>query len=150
MQDGEETTCARRKIERYNLNQEEHPYSLPREERLRGRNAVSQLFAGGHSGFVFPIRYVWCEGKENEVSSVLFTVPKKFHKRANKRNLLRRRVKEGYRLQKSLLKESSNGVHIALIYSTKEELEYRRIAKSIAKILMFIESERNPKEEVSQ
>lgn len=126
------------------MSNEDHPYSLPREERLRGRTAVSNLFATGESGFVFPIRYVWCDGRDSAAeSSVLFTVPKKFHKRANKRNLLRRRVKEGYRLQKSLLGESSQGLNIALIYSTKEILEYSRIAKAVAKVLTTIENERN-------
>ncbi|MFI3288899.1 MAG: ribonuclease P protein component [Rikenellaceae bacterium] len=129
------------------MSNEEHPYSLPREERLRGRSAVSKLFTKGHSGFVFPIRYVWCEGDPQSVSSVLFTVPKKFHKRANRRNTLRRRVKEGYRLQKSLLGESQMGVNIALIYSTKEDLEYSRVAKSISKILTLIESERTSQRE---
>lgn len=126
----------------------DHPYNLPREERLRGRSAVSELFTKGCSGFVFPIRYVWVEGDADEVTSVLFTVPKKFHKRANKRNLLRRRVKEAYRLQKELLGESGRGVHLALIYSTKENLEYARIAKSVAKILTLIDNERNPKSDV--
>lgn len=121
---------------------EEHPYSLPREERLRGRTAVSNLFAGGASGFVFPIRYVWCETNREAVNSVLFTVPKKFHKRANKRNLLRRRVKEAYRLQKSMLGEGESGLNIALIYSTKENLEYSRIAKAVAKVLTIVASER--------
>ncbi|MFI3248154.1 MAG: ribonuclease P protein component [Rikenellaceae bacterium] len=125
------------------MSNEEHPYSLPREERLRGRTAVSRLFTKGQSGFVFPIRYVWCESESEGASSVLCTVPKKFHKRANKRNLLRRRVKEGYRVQKSLLGESGSGVNLALIYSTKENLEYSRIAKSVAKILTLIESERS-------
>lgn len=75
------------------------------------------------------------------VSSVLFSVPKRFHKRANKRNLLRRRVKEAYRLQKSLLGEShSRGYHIALIYTTKENLEYEKIRKSVEKILTQITS----------
>lgn len=126
--------------------EQEHPYSLPREERLRGRSAVSALFANGSSGFVFPIRYVWSEAANSQqVSSALFTVPKKFHKRANKRNLLRRRLKEGYRLQKSLLAESSSGLNIALIYSTKDSLEYERIAKAVAKILVTINEERGSK-----
>ncbi len=126
-----------------------NPHTLPREERLRGRSAVSNLFTKGSSGFVFPIRYVWTEGATpDEKTSVLFTTPKKFHKRANKRNLLRRRVKEAYRLQKELLGESLNGVNIALVYSTKENLEYSKIAKSVAKILTIIDNERNPKSDV--
>ncbi|MFI3304523.1 MAG: ribonuclease P protein component [Rikenellaceae bacterium] len=111
--------------------------SLPREERLRGRGAVSTLFAEGTSGFSFPIRYVWREGS-GDVDSVLFTVPKRFHKRANRRNLLRRRVKEAYRLQKSLLPKGDRGLDIALIYSSKEQFDYDKISKSVARILTLI------------
>ena len=87
--------------------------SLPRSERLRSLGALRRLFEEGESGFVFPFRYVWLTeqpggGREEQDTEsaagssveVLFSVPKKFHKRANKRNLLRRRTKEAYRLQK--------------------------------------------------
>lgn len=61
--------------------------SLPRTERLRSLGAVRRLFASGESGFVFPFRYVWYAEPDTERSvEVLFSVPKKFHKRANKRN----------------------------------------------------------------
>ncbi len=77
--------------------------SLPRTERLRSLGAVRRMFESGESGFIFPFRYVWfAEADEIPSAEVLFSVPKKFHKRANKRNLLRRRTKEAYRLQKLL------------------------------------------------
>ncbi len=76
--------------------------SLPRTERLRSLGAVRRMFESGESGFIFPFRYVWFAEPDTEQSvEVLFSVPKKFHKRANKRNLLRRRTKEAYRLQKA-------------------------------------------------
>ena len=69
--------------------------SLPRTERLRSLGAVRRMFESGESGFIFPFRYVWfAEADEIPSAEVLFSVPKKFHKRANKRNLLRRRTKE--------------------------------------------------------
>ena len=65
-------------------------HSLPRTERLRSLGAVRRLFESGESGFIFPFRYVWFAEPDTEQSvEVLFSVPKKFHKRANKRNLLR-------------------------------------------------------------
>ena len=82
--------------------------SLPRTERLRSLGAVRRMFESGESGFIFPFRYVWfAEADEIPSVEVLFSVPKKFHKRANKRNLLRRRTKEAYRLQKQTLKNGS-------------------------------------------
>ena len=93
--------------------------SLPRTERLRSLGAVRRLFESGHGGFVFPFRYVWyAEADAADTTEVLFSVPKKFHKRANKRNLLRRRTKEAYRLQKGILARTGRGTNldIALIY----------------------------------
>lgn len=118
---------------------------LPRCERLRGKSAISQLFDKGRGGFVYPFRYVWlCDKIDAEpTAEVLFTVPKRFHKRANKRNLLRRRCKEGYRLQSSILlaSEQRGGYRLALIYSSKEVEEYDVISKSVAKILNLIANE---------
>ena len=69
--------------------------------------------------------------------SRLFSVPKKFHKRANRRNLLRRRTKEAYRLQKQLLTNhcGQSNVDLALIYSSKEVLPYKTIAHAVRRIL---------------
>ncbi len=115
--------------------------SLSRTERLRSLGAVRRLFESGESGFVFPFRYVWFAEPDTETSvEVLFSVPKKFHKRANRRNLLRRRTKEAYRLQKQMLCDDGNPVNLdlALIYSSKEVLSYKTIAHAIRKILATI------------
>ncbi len=80
-------------------------------------------------------------GEQNQ-AEVLFTVPKRFHKRANRRNLLRRRVKESYRLQKSIILERDSAtedraksIDIAIIYSTKEHKSYKTIDNAVRKIL---------------
>ncbi len=65
---------------------------------------------------------------------VLFSVPKKYHKRANRRNLLRRRTKEAYRLQKSLL-QLDKSYDIALIYTSREVESYDRIAHAVRNII---------------
>ena len=66
-------------------------------------------------------------------------MPKRNHKRANKRNLLRRRTKEAYRLNKSTLHLTVEArgldVDLALVYSTKEVLPYNTIANAVCKIL---------------
>ncbi|MDE6446582.1 MAG: ribonuclease P protein component [Alistipes sp.] len=117
--------------------------SLPRSERLRSLGAVRRLFEEGESGFIYPFRYVWLADPAAEnaaVAEVLFSVPKKFHKRANKRNLLRRRTKEAYRLRKAILGVGNRpkGLDMALIYSTKEILPYNRIEHAVQRILESI------------
>lgn len=114
-----------------------HDCSLPRTERLRSLGAVRRVFESGESGFIFPFRYVWFAEADVEPSvEVLFSVPKKFHKRANKRNLLRRRAKEAYRLQKQVLRNGGTAnLDLALIYSSKEALPYKTIHNAVRRIL---------------
>jgi len=115
--------------------------TLPRSERLRTLGAIRRMFGSGESGFIFPFRYVWYAEPDTERSvEVLFSVPKKFHKRANRRNLLRRRTKEAYRLQKQLLRDGGAAVNVdlALIYSSKEVLPYKTVAHAVRKVLETI------------
>lgn len=110
---------------------------LPRSERLRTLGAVRRMFESGESGFVYPFRYVWfAEADVLPSVEVLFSVPKKFHKRANRRNLLRRRTKEAYRLQKQVVRNGEPvNLDLALIYSSKEVLPYKTIANAVRKVL---------------
>ena len=80
---------------------------------------------------------VWFAEPDTEQSvEVLFSVPKKFHKRANKRNLLRRRTKEAYRLQKQIVHNGAPvNLDLALIYSSKEVLPYKTVANAVRRIL---------------
>ena len=119
----------------------EQPYSLPKSERLYSLLAVRRLFTDGATGFVYPFRYMIIS--ENSASSssveVLFSVPKRYHKRAYKRNLLRRRTKEAYRLNKQLLTDVAVqrgvDVDVAFVYSSKEVLPYKTIEHAITRIL---------------
>ena len=111
--------------------------SLPRTERLRSLGAVRRLFESGESGFIYPFRYVWFAEPDRVLAGEgLFSVPKKFHKRAIRRNLLRRRTKEAYRLQMNLLRaDAPVYLDLALIYSSKEVVSYKTIAHAVRRIL---------------
>lgn len=126
--------------------------TLTRAERLRSLKVIRRLFEEGRSGFVYPFRYLWLAAEDEgtteidkasttEVVSggveVLFSVPKRFLKRANKRNLVRRRAKEAYRLGKGEIVAAAGKrkVRIALVYSTKKIHEYRTINNAIERIL---------------
>ncbi|MBQ2992853.1 MAG: ribonuclease P protein component [Alistipes sp.] len=112
--------------------------TLSRDERLRSFGAIRRLFKDGRGGFIYPLRYiVYAEPSEELSASVLFSTPKKFHKRANRRNLLRRRMREAYRLNRELLaSEGKTGtVELALVYSTKEIHDYKTIENAVKRVL---------------
>ena len=119
-------------------------YTLPRSERLRSLKAIRRMFGEGRGGFVYPFRYIWIADKQEGESEgrgieVMFSVPKKFHKRANKRNLLKRRTREAYRLNREELcvriSQAGVEVNLAFIYSTKEVHSYKTVENAVQKIL---------------
>lgn len=119
------------------------PHALPKSERLSSLTAVRRLFADGASGFVYPFRYmVYKSESTTPTVEVLFSVPKRNHKRANKRNTLKRRMREAYRLNNDALhtaiKEHGKEVDIALVYSSKDLLSYKTIEHAVCKILAEI------------
>lgn len=108
---------------------------------MRTLGAIRRLFASGESGFVYPFRYLFfAEGDDRMSVEVLVSVPKKFHKRANRRNRVCRCTKEAYRLNKERLAAcgKSAAVDVAFIYSSKEVLSYKTIEHAVRKILAQI------------
>ena len=91
--------------------------TLPKTERLYHKKLIDSLFGGGKSRSMtaFPLRLVYMplettnEGKEEAengkdiVSQMLISVPKRNLHRANKRNRVKRLVREAYRKHKAIL-----------------------------------------------
>lgn len=119
--------------------------TLGRAERLRGDKVIQGLFREGKSGFVYPFRYVYSTENVTENSAMLVSVPKKSFKRAVKRNLLKRRTREAYRLNKGLLSRNAFittlNLNIAFIYSAKEVLDYKAIEVGMKRIISAIVKE---------
>ena len=106
-----------------------------KEERLCGKVTVAALVAEGRWGGTRHITYCWTEGK-GEVSRILVSVPKKYFKRAVRRNLLKRRMRESYRLQKHLL--AGVTADIMLVYNSGEPCEFVTIREEVADILSAV------------
>ena len=70
----------------------------------------------------------------NGHARLLISVPKKIFKRAVKRNLYKRRIRESWRRQKHLL-NCEKGIDILIIYSSKELLTYEDIYTGIGQII---------------
>ena len=114
-------------------------FTLKRCERLRGKKELEELFVTGRKSYSGPLRFFWLTNPMSDenhcLPSVLFSVPKKFLKRANKRNLIKRRMREAYRLNKSsfvlFMMEHKLNAKLAFIYNTSEVVDYRTIERGI-------------------
>ena len=141
------------------------PETLPKSERLSGLTAVSDLFERGKglSSGCLRCKYIprdrasaplapeenYFSGQcpKNQFSSgnaipthadasrIVVSVPKRLFKRAVKRNLLKRRIREAYRRQKGLI---SAPVDILFIYTAPEVLPYEVIYADMTAILQKI------------
>ena len=108
-------------------------HTLPKKERLCGKTGISKLLANGKHGNIPGFRFCYLSGNQMEYNRIMVSVPKKIFKRAVKRNLLKRRIRESWRLQKESL--NATGVDILFTYSTKEILKFEDIQAAVAKII---------------
>ena len=110
-------------------------FTFTKIERLCSKKAIDDLFANGKGKTQFPIKLLY---KLSDFESpfpirAMFVVPKKKHKRANKRNIIKRRMREVYRLHKQSLYDSvkTQKLDIMFICLTPEELNYQDIEKAM-------------------
>lgn len=107
--------------------------TLSKSERLCGKKAIAGLMEHGRGGSAGCLRYKFVPGAE--VSRILVSVPKRFFKRAVKRNLLKRRIRESYRLQKDLLRVP---VDIAFLYQAREVLSFEDVFAAMTEVLTAV------------
>lgn len=111
--------------------------TLKKKERLSVGTDLSRLFASGRYGITDGFRYCYRIGNELTFNRIVVSVPKKCFRRAVKRNLLKRRIREAYRLNKNLLPVNAEkgGTDIIFIYRTKDILDFGTIVLSVRNIL---------------
>lgn len=110
-----------------------------KEERLYSKKAIDKLFTEGSSFIAYPLRVVY--SYENDLTTetlnlpqVMISVSKKKFKRANKRNRVKRLIRESYRLNKHLLTDVyTNNLNIAFLYLKEELPLYQDIDKAMKK-----------------
>ncbi len=113
-------------------------------EKLRSEIAIGQLFdrgrANANSVMAFPLRAVWRVNTDRTSASCpqfLISIPKKRLRHAVDRVAMRRRVREAYRLNRSLIPRDLP-IDIAFIYIDDNLRPYADIQRSIRKILTRI------------
>ena len=112
--------------------------SFPKAEKLCGKREIAALLTHGRRGGSGCLRYCFLPNTL-EYSRILVSVPKKHFKRAVKRNLLKRRIREAFRLQKDLLQDGLPCRYdILFTYVDNEIADYGTIRAAVAAILSEI------------
>ena len=141
-------------------SQESKLYRFPKEERLHHRSLVEGLFRLGKTFYEYPFKVAWRPLSGNDLEKnfrknvpegigklqVLITVPKKKRRRAVDRVLMRRRIRESYRLNRLDLREilekrpGHGTMSVALIYLQDKNLPYNVVEEKIKAVLRKLES----------
>ena len=108
-------------------------HTFHKKERICGKTGIAKLLACGKFGNIPGFRYCYMTENGLGINRIMVSVPKKLFKRAVKRNLLKRRIRESWRLQKQSM--TTSGVDILFTYATKDILEFQEIQASVAKII---------------
>ena len=105
--------------------------SFSKEERLSSKKVIDKLFSEGESFLAFPLKIVFfkTELPSKYPVQAAFSVGKRNFKLAVQRNLIKRKIRESYRLNKHYLYDSLGDNQIALffIYIGKDIPEYKQI-----------------------
>ena len=112
-------------------------YTLGKEEKLKSKKLIEQLFSEGTRVKSYPIQLIFLpvqHGAEFPIK-VGFSVPKRSVKLAVYRNRIKRQLREVYRKNKYLFSEKIDKNYIFMvIYMGKEEIKYDDLELSLKKV----------------
>ena len=118
-------------------------YTLKKEERLCNKKLIDELFHNGSSFLCYPFKASWqfTDAPQHFPVQILFSVSKKRFKRAVDRNLIKRRMREAYRINKQerlygLLETADKKILLSLGYIGKEIATFNFTEKKMQKLLL--------------
>mgnify|MGYP001148523699 CR=1 FL=1 len=112
-------------------------FTFGKEEKLKSKKQIEQLFAEGNIVKEFPILMKFLKTDVNEFPiKVAFSVPKRNFKLAVHRNRIKRLLRETYRLNKHILLNNVDDKYVIMfIYTDKTERNYTVLEEKMDTVL---------------
>jgi len=113
-------------------------FTLKKEEKLKSKRLIGELFEQGKSISKFPLRLVYLQAEHSSEYpiQVAFSAPKRKFKKAVIRNRVKRLMREAYRKNKHILYNSVQEKHIIMFtYIDENELKYVELEEKLIFLL---------------
>jgi ribonuclease P protein component len=116
-------------------------YSFNKRERLKSKKSIEALFRTGRTIGSPPLRLLYRQVESQSVPiQMTVAVPKKLIKRAVDRNLLKRRTREAYRLNRgelqAMVKQKKKNFEILFLYQASELTDFKTIRNAVKFLLL--------------
>ena len=119
-----------------------------KDERLKKKNLISELFASGRSATVFPIKMIYLEYDHLSPFKIQagVSVSKRNFKNAVQRNRIKRLMREAYRKNKSLIYNDADTKKyiIMFIYQAKEEISFELMDRKMNQLIRKFLTKQKP------
>ncbi len=122
-----------------------HENSFPLKEHLKSKKVVENLYANGASVTAYPLRAVFIEvpaETQEPAATILISVAKRRFRKAVDRNLVKRRIREAYRLNKkefvAALTSQNKKLAVAILYIDTKHNSTEFLKRKMNKLLTSI------------
>jgi ribonuclease P protein component len=123
-------------------------FTFNKEEKLCSQKLIGEMFISGNTFLCYPLKVVWLDSIGNSSpfpAQAAFSVPKRSFNRAHDRNLIKRQIRETYRLRKhslhELLELRNRKIGLMIVYIAKEKTEFHQIESAMTKVISRLDKE---------
>lgn len=116
-------------------------HTFKKAERLSKEKTIQELFSKGSSFYLHPFKVIYIPNPNQSTAQpqVLISVSGRNFPKAVDRNLIKRRIREAYRLQKEIIQGGSKKGAFAFVYTAKSALPFAEIKSKLFLVLEKIE-----------